>query len=99
MRLLDQVSILSCATMLSLNISQPVLTRKREAVLFLFTLSTFNPRQNPSIQMPAIVYPQHSPISAVSTKPSTCRDKGRSNADLLKDFRATKGIERYRLRH
>ena len=99
MRLLDQVSFLSFAIMLSLSISQPVLARKREAVLFLFTLSTFNPRQHSSIQIPAIAYPKHPAINAVPTNASTRKEKGRSNADLLKDFRATKGIEKRCLLH
>jgi gamma-tubulin complex component 3 len=39
--------------------------------------------------MPAVVYPQNVPIN--NTQPSIRREKGRSNADILKDFRAKKG--------
>lgn len=47
--------------------------------------------------MPTIVYPQHLPINAASAHHSH-REKGRSNADLLNDFRAKKGIGKRYLR-
>lgn len=76
-----------------IDIFKPVLSRKREAILFLFTLSSSNMRQPPPIQMPTLVYTQQSNahIEPVAVAPSAFGEKGRSHAELLKDFRAKKG--------
>ena len=67
--------------------------KKREAILFLFTLSTFNTLQQTAIQMPAILYPHqsHPHIEPVSPVPAVTEEKGRSNAEMLREFRGQKG--------
>jgi len=67
--------------------------KKREAILFLFTLSTFNAHQQSTIQMPALIYPNqsHPHIEPVSAVPAVTEEKGQSNAEMLREFRAQKG--------
>src|SRR6266704_286704 len=67
--------------------------KKREAILFLFTLSTFNTHQQSAIQIPAILYPHqsHPHIEPASAVPAVTEEKGRSNAEMLREFRGQKG--------
>ncbi|KAF9534282.1 gamma-tubulin complex, DGRIP91/SPC98 component [Crepidotus variabilis] len=77
-------------------LDQPVLSRKQEAILFLFTLSTFDTHQQPAIQMPAVVQPRQPANSRIQPIPVAAavsnKETAHSNADILKIYRAKKGI-------
>ncbi|KAF8974520.1 gamma-tubulin complex, DGRIP91/SPC98 component [Flammula alnicola] len=76
-------------------LDQPVLSRKQDAILFLFTLSSLNGRQQPTIQMPMLSQPPPLKVQEVpppNDSTANTGPKGRSNATRLKEYRAHKGI-------
>jgi len=77
---------------------KPVLSRKQEAILFLFTLSSLNARQSSSIQTTIPVQRSSLKVHAVtpvSESTSSIEDRTRSNAARLQEFRAQKGASNY----
>ncbi|KAF8205020.1 gamma-tubulin complex, DGRIP91/SPC98 component [Pholiota molesta] len=78
-------------------LDQPVLSRKEEAVLFLFTLSSLNGQPQPSIHLSFLSQPSL-PITiqgntTAHTPPVRKGEPERSNAARLKEYRAYKGAQ------
>ncbi|KAF9567322.1 gamma-tubulin complex, DGRIP91/SPC98 component [Agrocybe pediades] len=75
-------------------LDQPVLSKKQEAILFLYTLSSLNAHQQTSL--PSSIPSHRQPVQAQTTTPqpqsaAMGEDRTRSNAARLQEFRAQRG--------
>ncbi|KAF8484717.1 gamma-tubulin complex DGRIP91/SPC98 component, partial [Russula ochroleuca] len=97
----DGALYLQYTNMLSRLLEQPILTRKYESILFLYSLmsSTRTPLLAPSL-LPSLApsppitskhTPAVSPIDATPLPPSQPMRKGKSKAELLREMRARSG--------
>ncbi|KAF8165302.1 gamma-tubulin complex, DGRIP91/SPC98 component [Crassisporium funariophilum] len=73
-------------------LDQPVLSRKQEAILFLFTLSATTARRAPTIQISTLANPRPSRTQTNLSSPSNQGDRGPCKAELLREYRTQQGV-------
>ncbi|KAA1466481.1 gamma-tubulin complex DGRIP91/SPC98 component [Dentipellis sp. KUC8613] len=93
----DGVASLQFTNLLSRLLEQPILSRKHDALLFLHTLAS-SPRPStakstflPSLAPPPPIRSNHAPQTSISTPTNKLPPRGKSKAELLREYRLRSG--------